>query len=227
MRRALTYQNVMATIAAVLLVAGGTAFAASQLGKNSVGTKQLKKNSVTAKKIKKNAVTAAKIKKNAVTTAKIADGGVKAADVDTAGTPYSHIVARIRSGSTPFTENTLVPLGSFTQAAGELVQYIAFADITFSPSCTGERSVSIYLILDPGEPVQEEDIVGVGSLVDQGGNPSGRVEFTSFPGAQPLFSPASAAPTGHIFSMFLGDVDCDAGDGATLTGAGVDVIGSK
>jgi hypothetical protein len=59
---------------AVFLVLGGTAFAATQLGKNSVGTKQLKKNAVTAAKIKKNAITTAKIKKDAVTGAKVNEG---------------------------------------------------------------------------------------------------------------------------------------------------------
>jgi hypothetical protein len=36
-----------------LLLSGGAAYAASHLGKNTVGTKQLKKNSVTTAKIKK------------------------------------------------------------------------------------------------------------------------------------------------------------------------------
>ena len=70
-RKRLTYANVMSTIAVFLVVGGASAFAASQLGKNSVGTKQLKKNAVTAAKIKKNAITTAKIKKNAVTGAKV------------------------------------------------------------------------------------------------------------------------------------------------------------
>jgi len=73
LRKRLTYANVMSSIA-VFLVLGGTAFAATQLGKNSVGTKQLKKNAVTAAKIKKNAITTAKIKKDAVTGAKVNEG---------------------------------------------------------------------------------------------------------------------------------------------------------
>jgi hypothetical protein len=53
---------------AVFLVLGGaTAFAAGQLGKNTVGTKQLKKNSVTAAKLKKNSVTGAKVKSQTLT----------------------------------------------------------------------------------------------------------------------------------------------------------------
>jgi len=61
----------MSTIAVFLVLGGATAFAASQLGKNSVGSKQLKKNAVTAAKIKSNAVTPAKIKDNAVNGAKV------------------------------------------------------------------------------------------------------------------------------------------------------------
>ncbi|MGN6274854.1 MAG: hypothetical protein ACTHNP_02860 [Solirubrobacterales bacterium] len=50
---------------------GASAFAATQLAKNSVGTKQLKNNAVTTAKIKNNAVTGAKIKNGTITGAKI------------------------------------------------------------------------------------------------------------------------------------------------------------
>lgn len=66
-RKRLTYANVMSSIAVFLVVGGATAFAASQLGKNSVGAKQLKNNAVTTAKIKKHAVTAAKIKNATIT----------------------------------------------------------------------------------------------------------------------------------------------------------------
>ncbi len=61
-RSKLTYANVMSTIAVFLLLGGGAAFAASKLGKNSVGTKQIKNNAVTAAKIKKGTITGAQIK---------------------------------------------------------------------------------------------------------------------------------------------------------------------
>jgi hypothetical protein len=61
----------MSSIAVFLVLGGGAAIAANQLGKNSVGTKQLKKNAVTSAKIKKNAVTTAKIKNEAVTGGKV------------------------------------------------------------------------------------------------------------------------------------------------------------
>jgi hypothetical protein len=62
MRRKLSYANVMSTVALVVAVGGASAFAATQLAKNSVGSKQLKRNAVTAAKIRKNAVTGAKVK---------------------------------------------------------------------------------------------------------------------------------------------------------------------
>jgi hypothetical protein len=52
LRSRLTYANVIATLALFLALGGGAAFAASNLGKNSVGTRQLKKNAVTGAKVK-------------------------------------------------------------------------------------------------------------------------------------------------------------------------------
>jgi hypothetical protein len=60
LRRRLTYGNVMSSIAVFLVLAGGTAFAASQLGKESVGTKQLKKEAVSLAKINAAAKTSLK-----------------------------------------------------------------------------------------------------------------------------------------------------------------------
>ena len=57
----LTYSNVVATLALFIAIGGASAFAASQLGKTTVGTKQLKNNAVSAAKIKNGAVTQAKI----------------------------------------------------------------------------------------------------------------------------------------------------------------------
>ena len=76
LRKRLTYANVMSSIAVFLVLGGGAAFAANQLGKNSVGSKQLKKNAVTAAKIKNNAITTAKIRNGAVTGGKLANGSV-------------------------------------------------------------------------------------------------------------------------------------------------------
>lgn len=51
LRCRLTYANVVSTLCLVLLVGGGTAFAASQLERESVGTRQLKRAAVTPSKL--------------------------------------------------------------------------------------------------------------------------------------------------------------------------------
>jgi hypothetical protein len=75
-----TYANIVATLA-IFIALGGISYAATNLGKNSVGTKQIKKNAVTKAKIKKKAVTKAKIQKNAVTKAKIQKSAVTGAKI--------------------------------------------------------------------------------------------------------------------------------------------------
>jgi hypothetical protein len=59
-RGKLTFSNVIACLA-LFVALGGSAYAATQLPKNSVGPKQLKKNAVTTSKIKNGAVTGAKV----------------------------------------------------------------------------------------------------------------------------------------------------------------------
>jgi hypothetical protein len=57
----LTYANVISTLCLILLVGGGTAYAAGELlPKNSVGTKQLMKEAVTPAKLSKTSKTALK-----------------------------------------------------------------------------------------------------------------------------------------------------------------------
>jgi hypothetical protein len=87
---------VTSSIAIFLVLGGATAFAATHLGKNSVGAKQLKKNSVTAAKIKSNAVTTEKIKNDAVNGAKVNEATLgQVPSAATAGTAGSATTAGI------------------------------------------------------------------------------------------------------------------------------------
>lgn len=72
----LTYSNVVATLA-IFIALGGISYAATNLGKNSVGTKQIKNNAVTKKKIKKKAVSTNRLAAKAVTRGKIGPQAVK------------------------------------------------------------------------------------------------------------------------------------------------------
>jgi hypothetical protein len=115
----LTYANVISTLCLFLLLGGGTALAASQLGKNSVGSKQLKKNAVTTAKIKANAVTGAKIKNGSVTGAKVAAGSLTGANINlsTLGTvPSANTAKTAESATTAGTANTAKTAGSATTA---------------------------------------------------------------------------------------------------------------
>jgi hypothetical protein len=70
-RPRLTYANVVATIALFVAVSGASAFAATQLAKNSVGSRQLKSKAVTTGKIAPGAVNGSKVAKGSLTGANI------------------------------------------------------------------------------------------------------------------------------------------------------------
>jgi len=111
-RKRLTYANVMSSVAVFLVIGGATAFAASHLGKNSVGAKQLKANAVTTAKIKKNAVSTKKIKNNAITTEKIRNDAVT-----------GEKVLESSLGTVPSAQNAL----SFSGTTQQIVKYRANA----------------------------------------------------------------------------------------------------
>jgi hypothetical protein len=76
LRPSLTYANVVSTLALLLALGMGSAYAANQLAPKSVGARQLRPGAVTADKIRKNAVTAPKIEAQAVKQGKIANAAV-------------------------------------------------------------------------------------------------------------------------------------------------------
>jgi hypothetical protein len=88
-RGRLTYANVMSSIAVFLVLAGGSAFAASQLGKNSVGTQQLKNDAVTTAKIKNGSVTGAKVNASSLGVVPNATHAASADTATAAGTATS------------------------------------------------------------------------------------------------------------------------------------------
>jgi hypothetical protein len=78
---------------ALFIALGGSAYAVTQLPKNSVGAKQIKKNAVTTAKVKDRAVTESKIAADAVTGAKVAESTLgkvpSATTADSAATAVS------------------------------------------------------------------------------------------------------------------------------------------
>jgi|GEM_PF-3133458 len=95
-REGLTYANVVSTLALFLVLAGGSAFAATKLGSNTVGTKQIKNGAVTTAKIKNGAITGAKVNLatlGTVPSATSAASATSAGHADSAGTADSATTA--------------------------------------------------------------------------------------------------------------------------------------
>jgi hypothetical protein len=78
-RPRLTYANVIATLALFLALGGGAAYAASTLGKNTVGAKQLKKNAVTGAKVKDRSLSAGDFKAGQLPAGERGPQGVRGA----------------------------------------------------------------------------------------------------------------------------------------------------
>lgn len=73
LRPHLTYANVVSTLCLFVLLGGG-AYAATKLGKDTVGSKQIKAKAVKKQELADNAVTTRKVKDGAITAPKLADG---------------------------------------------------------------------------------------------------------------------------------------------------------
>ena len=242
-RKHLTYANVMSTLFVFLLIAGGTAVAAKQLGKKTVGTKQLKTNAVTTPKIKKGAVTnpkiavgaidSTKLADGAVTTAKIADGAVTGAKIAAGSTGFSQLVARLqKSELVPIKSSAPYPLGSITQNAGEIQQYIGAVEFEFAADCPQPRSATVFLLIDALNPAIPfpGDFAGFANVNDNGaGAVRRRIEIASFPGfAGALFRSGPAATTQRKFDLYFSSANCTGGVGTiNVSGVTVDAIGTK
>jgi len=239
-RKRLTYANVMTTIGVFLLLAGGTAIAARQLGKKTVGTKQLKTNAVTTPKIKKAAVTKAKIKDGAIdatkladgsaTGAKIADGAVTASKIAPGSTVFTQRIARF-APTTTSPPSGVYQVGSYTQGAGEANQILGAIDVKFSAACTLPKSLFAYLLIDAPNPMAPEakDFIGiVGGGDKTAGEWTRRFDFVPFAGIGGSANrTAPAAATSHNVTITRAGGGCGGGGTAEVIGALVDVLGSK
>lgn len=134
--KALSYSNVVATIALFLALGGGVVYAASNLGKNAVKSKNIAANAVKARNLAKNAVqskslaansvTNAKIKKDAVTSSKVRKGALSRSDMadgTLAGLQVAEVSAASVSGlnleSPSGAPLPLVGTPTFTPVAGK------------------------------------------------------------------------------------------------------------
>jgi hypothetical protein len=103
LRGRLTYSNVVSTLCLILLIGGGTAYAATRLPRNSVGSAQLKKGAVTPAKLSGRA-------KGALTGAQGPGGnegprgatGPQGPKGDTGARGPSNAITKVNSGFVPW-----------------------------------------------------------------------------------------------------------------------------
>lgn len=229
LRGRLTYATVVSAISAFIVLAGGAAYAANQLAKNSVGAKQLKAKSVGSAELRKNAVTGAKIKKNAVTEAKIKSGSIGRASFDLESTPFTHVVQTATGGPVAISEElSPVPLqnAAYSQPVGRDDFFFGSATVTFAPTCEPpSRRVFVNAFVDAQGPAPDlADAVASGI-----GDPPAGVGTVTVPLApvESRFRPAAAAS--HSLSVFA-EAECENepnGGGATVESVIVNVAGTR
>lgn len=212
-RKRLTYANVMSSVAVFLVVAGGSAFAVTQLPNNSVGSPQIKKNAVRTGDIARNAVRAGKlapeaakagkIAKNAITTNRLRNDAVTGAKVNEAslGTVPSATSASnadLLDGldSSAFVGKQQLQASSAIADSSEDRVLVAFPELGFELRTTGPDSVG-YAATAPGEYLWSGYYNGV--IIFNALGPSG--EFVV---ANVAFN---AAEGPNLFSMVRRDSD--------------------
>lgn len=138
-----TYANAISSLALVVALGTGGAYAAAKLAPKSVGERQLRLGAVSASRIRKNAVTAPKVKAQAikegklaaaaVSAAKLADGAVAAAKLQNGAVIAEKIADGAVTGA-KVQEGTLsqVPSAarSDTSAYAEAAQPAAYAKVS-------------------------------------------------------------------------------------------------
>jgi hypothetical protein len=106
-----TYANVVATIALVVAIGGGSVAVAASIKKDSVGSKQIKANAIKTAELASGAVTGEKIGPGAVTTGALADNSVTGAKLDESGL-----------GAVPEATTALNVLSAVVKSDGSLTQ---------------------------------------------------------------------------------------------------------
>jgi hypothetical protein len=147
----LTYANVVSTLALILAVGGGAAYAASKINSNDIAPGAVKTN-----KIFKRAVVSGKIAVGAVRTNQIADGAISSAQIHPGSVAPSDLqfpvqfVASPTGGSAPIGEEPVAyPLSnaSWTQSHGQIMVVFGGATATLAYDGSGSGQCQVFFEL--------------------------------------------------------------------------------
>ena len=152
MRSKLTYANVVATLALVLALGGGTVYAAIKLGKNDVKSKHIAPGAVKKSDLGASAVTGKKVKDGSIGGDELAAGVFAGLDIDVTGGAAAGPQAGINANTTsplPLTGKT-----SFTPGAGEVAALVAEGRFTTASTNAAQFcSPAVFLLLN-GQPTR-------------------------------------------------------------------------
>lgn len=188
MKPKLTYANLTSTLALMVALGTGGAYAAQKLPDDSVGEFQLRAGAVTAKKIRKNAITAPKIKAEAVkqgklanasiTAAKMTQGSVARSSIQDASISNAKLAPEAVTGDKAL-ESTFsqVPTAAKAEFAtnAESASPPAFASVSSEATLDSSFSKSI-------SQVKEGTLPGIYCVSAQGFNPRGAQVSARFAG---------------------------------------------
>ena len=221
LRSRLTYANVVATLALLLAVGGGTVYAALQLGKNSVKSKNIARGAVRASDLHTAAVTGSKVQDGTITGGDLQDGSITGGDIqdgtitggDIAAGVIPQLVADVTGSSTGGPQGGLttaatsaLPLSgttSFTPKAGEVAAIAAEAQFTLASTNAAQVCQPAVIVSVNGAPtrvcVSPETSVNSLTPVQASGHDAD--------GPFGLLNPGTPL---NITAQLRGDVDCTA-----------------
>jgi hypothetical protein len=194
-RPRLTYANVMVTLLA-FVVLGGSAYAATQLPKNSVGAKQLKKNAVTPSKLS----AAAKTTLTGHGPQGPAGAPGKDGSVGAPGAPATKFFVQVRADGTVNASGSPVSVDHYANG----VYFLNFGqDITHCAAIASQGSVPVFS--SPGSSTGSA--LGYGTLVGISSPGSPEEEYApGFPFAKSVtvetFSGASENDSSFYVAVF-------------------------
>jgi hypothetical protein len=202
LRSRLTYANVVATLALVLAVGGGTVYAALHLGKNSVKSKNIAKGAVQTPDLGTDAVTGPKVKDGAIAAEDIQDGVIPQLEADVTGSAAAGPQGGINTATTsplPLSGTT-----TFTPNAGEVSAVAAEAQFTIATTNAANQCSPAVFVLLNGQPTR------VFVNPESGENSTTLVQASGHDADGPfgLLNPGTPLT---VTAQLRGDADCTAG----------------
>jgi hypothetical protein len=202
LRPKLTYANVVATVALVLAIGGGTVYAAAQLGKNDVRSRNIARGAVKNADLGKNAVTTKKIKNRTIKAADLAKGLLANDVADVTGSASGGPQGSINTATT-----SPLPLKgtvTFTPKPGQVSALVAEGQFTIATATPGQFCQPAAFLLVNGQRtrvfVEPDDTGGSTTPVTSTGHDAD--------GPFGLLSPGAPIT---VSAQLEGDADCTAG----------------